>query len=163
MEAGRPLRSFSCLICFEDSIAALSRAAVKAGARVLINQTNDAWFDRSAGPVQHLAHGVFRCVENRVPALRVANTGISCLITPSGRLVDATANSGRVAPQARVLTWSLNPPPDAMPFTAYTRRGDWGFGYPAAAVAVVVFVLALRAGKRKSDGPETVKKEECHE
>jgi apolipoprotein N-acyltransferase len=154
-EAGTPPRRFACLICFEDSIAALSRAAVRAGARLLINQTNDAWFDRSAGPAQHLAHCVFRCVENRVPAVRVANTGISCLITPSGRILDATANAWRTEPEARVLSWRLDLPPVSMPLTAYTRQGDRRFGIPAAAIAGVCFVLAFLASKRKSGTAET--------
>ena len=64
----------------EDIMAGLARDAVRHGARLLVNQTNDAWYDGTCGPVQHMTHCVFRCVENRVPALRCANTGVTCAV-----------------------------------------------------------------------------------
>lgn len=143
-----PPWTFSCLICFEDIIAGLSRRAVKHGARLLVNQTNDAWFDRSAGPEQHLAHCVFRCVENRVAAVRVANSGISCLIEPTGLIVDQTVNTCGAPPKALALRWDVPVPgPEFMP-TAYTRYGDWFLGIPCGIVAVVVFVLACMRLRR---------------
>jgi len=78
------------LICYESIFPYLSRRAVKAGANVLVNITNDAWYGRSSAPYQLLAMTVLRAVENRTPVVRVANTGISAIITPLGRVEGAT-------------------------------------------------------------------------
>jgi len=79
-----PQTSFSALICFEDTVARLARESVAAGAGFLVVQTNDAWFDGTAAPMQHMSHCVLRCVENRVPAVRAANTGVTCFIGSTG-------------------------------------------------------------------------------
>jgi apolipoprotein N-acyltransferase len=147
---GDPAWAFSVMICFEDIMAGLSRAFVKEGARLLINQTNDAWFDRSAGPIQHLSHCVFRCIENRVPAIRVANSGISCLIQPTGLIVEPTRNDKGQAPESVVSHWQVSIPGDDFEPTLYTRYGDWLFGIPCEVVALVSFAGALVAMKRKS-------------
>ncbi|MCS7009650.1 MAG: apolipoprotein N-acyltransferase, partial [Chthoniobacterales bacterium] len=76
------------LVCFEDTIGDLARRFVMGGADFFVNVTNDGWFRRSAGSEQHLAQAVFRCVENRVPMLRVANTGVTCWIDRWGRVVE---------------------------------------------------------------------------
>lgn len=78
---------FSVLICFEDLFPGLSRRFVKKGANFLVNITNDAWYKMSSAPYQHLQASVFRAVENRVFLVRSANTGVSCFIGPSGRIV----------------------------------------------------------------------------
>ena len=80
------------LICFEDTVGDLVRHFVLNGADVLINITNDGWFLQSAGSQQHLANAIFRCVENRRPMVRAANTGVTCLIDEFGRLVRATSH-----------------------------------------------------------------------
>jgi apolipoprotein N-acyltransferase len=142
--------TFSSLICFEDIMADLSRRAVKKGARLLVNQTNDAWFDRSAGPEQHLAHCVFRCVENRVAAVRVANSGISCLIDPAGQILEQTENGIGRPPEATVLRWLVPMPGPDFELTAYTRYGDWLLGIPCGVVAALCFVLSFRSLRRNS-------------
>ncbi len=72
------------LICFEDTASYLSRNFVRGGAQLLVNITNDAWFMDSSSPYQHLQASVFRAVENRVPLVRCANTGVSCFINKNG-------------------------------------------------------------------------------
>lgn len=146
---GDPAWSFSVLICFEDIMADLSRAFVKAGARLLVNQTNDAWFDRSAGPLQHLSHCVFRCVENRVPAVRAANSGISCLIEPSGLIVDPTVNERGRPPESLAPRWDVAVPGADFEMTPYTRYGDWLFGIPCAIISGILFLLALLGLRKK--------------
>ncbi len=78
---------FGVLICFEDLFPELSRNFVKKGAQFLVNITNDAWFGKTSSPYQHLQASVFRAVENRVPVVRSANTGISGFIVPSGEII----------------------------------------------------------------------------
>jgi len=82
-----PLMRASVLICFEDIFPELASAFVRQGADLLINMTNDGWFQDTAAPYQHFQASVFRAVENRVYVVRVANTGISCVIDDAGRLV----------------------------------------------------------------------------
>ncbi len=78
------------LICFEGIFPELSRQYVRAGSRLLVNITNDAWYGRSSAPYQHLSMTVFRAVENRVPLVRAANTGITAIIDSKGRIRSST-------------------------------------------------------------------------
>ncbi|MBN1957508.1 MAG: apolipoprotein N-acyltransferase [Desulfuromonadales bacterium] len=78
------------LICYEAIFPSLARAYVRQGSRLLVNLTNDAWFGKSSAPYQHLAMVKFRAIENRIWLARAANTGISALISPSGKIVSDT-------------------------------------------------------------------------
>jgi len=114
--------AISSLICFEDTVARLSRKAVRDGAQVLVNQSNDAWFSHSSEGRQHHDQAVFRAVENRTPLVRVSNTGFSGIIDPIGRFGENSAFF--VAPvTVRAPEW---------PLTLYTRYGDWIFAIPCA-------------------------------
>ncbi|MEK9627800.1 MAG: apolipoprotein N-acyltransferase [Nitrospinota bacterium] len=77
-------------ICYEMIFPDLIRQAVKNGANFLVNITNDAWFGKSAASYQHMSMGALRAVENRVPILRAANTGISGNIEATGKIRDET-------------------------------------------------------------------------
>ena len=95
--AGRPVKPLSCqgaeigvLICFESIFPKLARDWTDSGANLLVNITNDAWFGRSSAPWQHLSMAVFRAVENRRSLARAANTGVSTIIDPLGRMAEAT-------------------------------------------------------------------------
>jgi apolipoprotein N-acyltransferase len=81
-----PGARFGVLICYEGIFPALTRRFVADGADFLVNVTNDAWYGRTSAPRQHLAHATFRAVENRVPLVRAANTGISAVIEPDGEI-----------------------------------------------------------------------------
>ncbi|RKY38658.1 MAG: apolipoprotein N-acyltransferase [Candidatus Omnitrophota bacterium] len=89
------LPPFSTLICFEDIFPYLSRGFVRKGARFLINISNDAWFGKSSAPYQHLQCAVFRAIENRVNLIKCSNTGISCFIAPTGRIVGTLSSAGK--------------------------------------------------------------------
>src|SRR5262249_49129250 len=74
------------LICFEDTVGDLVRHFVSNGANLLVDITNDGWFQCSSGSQQHLANAIFRCVENRRPMVRAANTGVTCFVNQFGRV-----------------------------------------------------------------------------
>ena len=74
------------LICYESIFPDFTRRAVDGGADVLVNITNDAWYGQSSAPYQVLAMAAMRSVETKVPMVRVANTGISAIIEPSGQI-----------------------------------------------------------------------------
>ncbi len=77
---------FGCLVCFESIFPELAREDVRHGATWLVNITNDEWFGLGAALYQHAAMAVFRAVENRVPIARCANTGLTQMIDPYGRI-----------------------------------------------------------------------------
>ncbi|MBF0424220.1 MAG: apolipoprotein N-acyltransferase [Magnetococcales bacterium] len=91
------------LICYETIFPEEVRQLAEAGARWLINVTNDGWFGEAAKP-QHLAMARMRAVESRLPMLRVANTGISAAFAATGREVV------RIAPNQRDHVEAVIPP-----------------------------------------------------
>jgi len=112
--------SFGTPICFESAFGRVSRAFVRNGANVLVTITNDAWFKDSVELKQHFAMGVFRVVETGRAFLQVANSGISGLILPGGRV--ALEMEPRTAQVANVSVPLL----DAQ--TPYVVWGDWLVG-----------------------------------
>ena len=123
-------------ICFESIFPGISRALAARGATVLVNTTNDAWFGDSAAPRQHLAMAVLRAVETGRPVLRAANTGISCVIEPSGRIRERT----RLLETETIAT-SVHP---RMESTFYTRWGDWVFLLSGVAVGMAGLLGRIR-------------------
>jgi apolipoprotein N-acyltransferase len=87
-EGVRRLMGFVPLICYEVIFPAYAKDAA-AESVMLLNLTNDDWFGNSSGPYQHLLKARFRAVENRKPLLRVANSGISAVIDPYGRVTQS--------------------------------------------------------------------------
>ncbi|MCA8933350.1 MAG: apolipoprotein N-acyltransferase [Rhodospirillaceae bacterium] len=97
----------------------------------LLNLTNDAWYGITAGPHQHFAIASVRAVEEGLPLVRVANTGISGIVDPYGRVVAHLPLGSRGVIDGG-LPLALDQPP------LYARWGD-------IPVAVLGFVLALAA------------------
>ncbi len=111
-----PNRKFSVLICFEDIFPELARAAVRQGAQFLVVITNDAWFAKSAAPYQHLQASIFRAIENGVPVVRAANTGVSAFVSDRGKVLDRVKDQKgrdifiggglvREVTRSRAITW----------------------------------------------------------
>ena len=75
---------FSDLICYESSMPNIAREFINKGSEFLIIQANDGWLGDSYGPYQHFELARLRAIENRVPIIRAANTGISGIIYPDG-------------------------------------------------------------------------------
>lgn len=84
LDAGRV--KIGVQVCYEVIFPELAREYVRAGARILVAITNDAWFGRSSAPYQHLSIAVFRAVETRNPMIRAANTGITAIIDKNGHI-----------------------------------------------------------------------------
>ncbi len=146
-DGARTRAPVAVLICFEDTIAALARGAVAAGARVLVNLTNDAWFDGSSATRQHMAHAVFRAVEQRVPLIRCTNTGMTCFITQAGRLHIALWDAARAAPLTGFTLGEVRVPRVAG--SVYARAGDWALAIPAVLVTLGLFLLVVMRRKRE--------------
>jgi apolipoprotein N-acyltransferase len=129
-------------ICWENIFPDLVREFVREGARVIVNATNEAWFQDSGAPRQFLAISAFRAAENRVAVLRVANTGISALIDPHGRIVDRLRGpDGRDVFVSGVLTASL---PVTRVTTIYTAYGDVFALTLAAGSGLLVIIVGIR-------------------
>ena len=129
-----PAGEAATFICYEAVFPELVRR-VAGDAAFLVNITNDAWFGRSAAPRQHLAMAVLRAAENRRFLLRAANTGISALVDPAGRIVTATALGEKT-----ILSGLLMPRRGR---TLYARCGDlFACG---CAIVTVLSAAALRA------------------
>jgi apolipoprotein N-acyltransferase len=131
---------FACLICFEAVYPDLARSDARAGARWLVNITNDEWFGRSAALPQHAAMAVFRAVENRLPLARCANTGLTLLVDANGRVTERLP-----AFERGVLVAPLPPPAARGGPTPYTRFGDWPSAACLAALAGLAFVALRRS------------------
>lgn len=126
-----PEGKFGVLICFEDTFPELMRNFVKNGAEFMLNITNDAWFGKSSAPYQHAQASVFRAVENRIPIIRCANTGLSVFIDTSGRILARVSDqkgrdifiTGYQTKDVVLASSTLDPPRPITP-TIYTRYGD---------------------------------------
>ena len=103
------------LICYEAVFAHDVNAAPERPA-FLIQITNDAWFGKGAGPLQHLAQARMRAIEQGLPLARAANTGVSAMIDPHGRITASLPLN-----TAGFLDAAL---PAPLPPTLYSRTGD---------------------------------------
>ncbi|MBD3266135.1 hypothetical protein GF373_05650 [bacterium] len=83
--------TYGVAICFESTLAGQNARAVRMGADFLAVITYDSWFRRSAGLKQHFIQCAFRAAENRCYVARSANTGITGVFDPTGRLVKTLA------------------------------------------------------------------------
>jgi apolipoprotein N-acyltransferase len=121
----------------------LVRRFVVNGANLLVDITNDGWFQRSSGSQQHLADAIFRCVENRRPMVRAANTGVTCFINEFGRVTQILRDDTGDTFTEGVLTGEVNVPQDRQ-MTFYTRHGEWFAEICAIVTAVAVIFVFVR-------------------
>jgi apolipoprotein N-acyltransferase len=126
------------LICYEIIFAG---DATPAGKRPgwIVNVTNDGWFGISSGPYQHFEQARLAAIEQGLPLVRAANTGISGVVDPLGRIVKSLP-LGREG----VLDAPL---PRPIAATIYSRLGD----APAAIMVAIAFVIVVRRRLNGSD------------
>jgi apolipoprotein N-acyltransferase len=127
--------SFLPLVCYEIIFPG---EATPSGERAgwMLNLTNDGWFGSSPGPYQHFQQARLRAIEEGLPVVRAANTGISAVVDPLGRVVKSLPLGSE-----GVLDSSL-PRPSAR--TPYARLGD----APAGLIVAVSFLLVMRLRRR---------------
>jgi len=139
--------AFGAVICWETLFPDLFRTFVQQGARFMINATNEAWFGESAASYQLLAMSTFRAAENRVAIARAANTGISALIDPFGRIVARLTGPERKELAVEgILVGSI---PLAGERTFYSRYGDL-FALSQMTVSVMLLLFCLWATWRRT-------------
>lgn len=117
----------SVAICYEAVFPHLGRNAVRAGSRLLVTVTNDAWYGWSSAAWQHFDQAAMRAIEQGRYLVRAANTGVSGIVDPYGRVVAATGlfETTTVRGDVRLLAGG----------TLYATIGD-SFAWAAAAMAV---------------------------
>ncbi len=79
------------LICYEIIFPELTQNFIAQGGNMIVNMTNDFWFGASRGSSYHLALGLFRSVEHKVPWIRATNSGISVFVTAAGEIIKGSA------------------------------------------------------------------------
>jgi apolipoprotein N-acyltransferase len=128
-----PIRA-GTLNCYEDTLPGAVRRLSAIGANLLVNVTNDAWFDGTAEPELHLLAAIPRAIEGRRDLVRATNTGVTAHVDAAGRVVARAPRD--VATLLRVEPALLDGPP-----TPYQRFGD-------ATWLIPLLLLALAARRR---------------
>jgi apolipoprotein N-acyltransferase len=103
------------LICYELIFPRNVRS--KNRARLILQITNDAWFGNFSGPFQHLAQAKLRAIEQGLPLIRVANTGISAVLNSRGEVVVKTSLNEATYIDANI--------PSPRSKTIYAKFADW--------------------------------------
>ena len=133
------LPSYLVMICYEAIFPYFTHTGSNRP-EFLMHITNDAWFGDTIGPFQHLAQVQFRAIEQGLPAARAANTGISAVIDPYGRIVSRLKLNAAGSLDADV--------PVPLAPTLYAQFGDLPF------IVMMIFLgLAVNYGTFRSDKP----------
>ena len=135
-----PLGQGLPLICYE-AVFAHDVNAAPARPDMLIQITNDAWFGIDGGPQQHLAQARMRAIEQGLPLMRAANTGISAMIDPRGRVTHRLGLG-----QAGFVDAPL---PAPLPPTLYSRTGDLPL---AVGLGLMLLIAGARARRNRQRG-----------
>ncbi|HSY48297.1 MAG TPA: apolipoprotein N-acyltransferase [Thermoanaerobaculia bacterium] len=117
-------------ICYEVVFPQIPRTQVVHGANVLVTITNDAWYDGTSAPRQHLNQARLRAVETDRYLLRAGTTGISAVVDPAGQIVKQIPMG-----QQGIIYAEFQP---RTSITPYVRFGDW-----FAWVAIVLVALGM--------------------
>lgn len=134
----RPLQGklrYGPAICYEIVFPEITRTQVRNGADVLVTITNDAWYDGTSAPRQHLNQARLRAIEDDRYLLRAGTTGISAVVDPTGAILEEL-------PMGREGTIFAEFHPRHS-LTPYVRFGDW-----FAWVAVGIVLTAILKPKR---------------
>lgn len=123
------LPPYQPLVCYEVVFPWLSASSPGERPAWLVNATNDAWYGMSPGPFQHFDATRLRAVEQGLPVVRAANTGISAVIDPYGRAIKRLELDER-----GIIDQAL---PRPLPPTIYAQFGEW----TALTLLVVIWIV----------------------
>ncbi len=140
--ADTPQGRIGCFICYEAIFPQLVRRLTHAGAGVLVNISNDAWYGGSPAAAQHLEMARLRAIENCRYLLRATNDGITVVIDPFGRVVKQIPRH-----QAAILTEKFEFLNEQ---TFYTAHGDW-FAWGCVTAAGMLVVWGIWRARRKAE------------
>lgn len=140
--ASSPLGRYGTLLCYELTFAPMARSLRRRGADVLVTLSNDAWLGRTVAPHQHFAHARLRAVETRSTVVRAANTGVSGIVDPLGRVVVRTPTFVEAHATGRIQRSEVSP--------LAVRLGDW---MGPVALSALLGMLLLRARTRIQPPP----------
>jgi apolipoprotein N-acyltransferase len=143
----------SVLICFEDVFPHLARKSVAADTDFLVNITNDGWFGEGAAQWQQAAAATFRTIENGVPLIRCANTGITCWIDANGRWRQVYKDKTDSVYGVGFMIATI-PLPDRHPPTFYNQHGDV-FGWACVAFAACALATRILRARTQRSHPIT--------
>ncbi|MEP7235603.1 MAG: apolipoprotein N-acyltransferase [Ignavibacteriota bacterium] len=134
------------MICYESVYPSYVREFTKRGAELITIITNDGWYGKSSGPIQHNRFAVLRAVENRRWVARSANTGISSVIDEKGRFTQEKPLFESASITARI--------PLLSEITLYTKLGDY-IAMPCewATIGMVIFFLIGWIGRKFRNAP----------
>ena len=128
-------RKIGVMICYEGILAEAGRIYKNASAELLVNITNDAWFGKTSAPYQHFSMSIFRAIETRLYLVRSANTGISAIIDPTGKIVKRTDlfKNDEISGNIKFIKTP----------TVYAKYGDW-LVFVSFAVLGVFFIWSFK-------------------
>jgi apolipoprotein N-acyltransferase len=131
----------STAICYEVTYPALAREAVRQGSEMLTTITNDAWYGESSAAFQHFELAAMRAIEQGRYLARAANTGISGIVDPYGRVLVRTElfETAAVVGEAKFVQAR----------TVYARIGDL---VAYVSMALTLLALAVAYQRRKAEG-----------
>ena len=103
-------------ICYEIAFDELIRKTAK-DSNILLTVSNDTWFGRSIGPIQHLEIAQNRALEHKKPLIRSTNSGISAIISRNGKIIEKQEYFEEKSIKGTVILYSGN--------TIYSKFGNW--------------------------------------
>ncbi len=133
-------RKIGVMICYEAILPEAARTYKNMAADLLVNITNDAWFGTTSAPYQHLSMSIFRAVETRLYLVRAANTGISAIVDPAGKIIKRTELFKKDEIHGNVKLISLP--------TIYAQYGDWLVW--VSFICLVIFFLCNLKGRKRN-------------
>jgi len=141
VDAGPYVGMAACAVCYESSYGRLTRDQVKRGAAIIVIITDDTWFGRTAAARQHAAIAAIRAAESDRYVVRSAETGISQIIDPYGRVL---SEAGLFVPA--VVVAQVEPKTTT---TLYVEYGDWFIG--VCFLLLAAGIVSGRGRRQKND------------
>ncbi len=132
-------------VCYEDTVGDMLTKFVRKGPQIIVNVSNDAWFQYSACGEQQARSAAFRCIELRRPMVRAANQGLTCSIAANGAPIDELRR-GDGRPWRDGYSYAVIPIDREAGLTLYARFGDWAVAL-CALMALALSIPGMRTKK----------------